>query len=418
MSRLVVLALASASLLGCVDQPNLSSTGGLSFEEFKARMYREPSTGLYVIDWDTVVSGDGALREVWEATQQGALAVYSINGQDIVWSATQKKQLTYCISNTFGANKSAVIAAMAAASDTGWEKMADVNFTYVPGQDGNCTAQNANVMFDVNPVNANGQYLARSFFPNSPRSERNVLIDNTAFQPGGTGGISLGNILAHELGHTLGFRHEHIRPEANAAQCAEDNQFRGLTTYDSASVMHYPQCNGTSTTLAFTQKDKDGVVLLYGPPLTNPSPMTQVTSPANGATVGASFDVEAQIVDADLVKVELSIDGTLTSTLETAPFTFHVANLAVGPHALQIKATDGAGQATTQTINVTVAANDGGDGNGSGSGDGSGTGNGDDVNGIGDDVYGGCTAAGGSSASLASFAFLVGLVGIVRRRRR
>jgi MYXO-CTERM domain-containing protein len=415
MSRLVVLALASASLLGCVDQPNLSSTGGISFEEFKARMYREPSTGLYVIDWDTVVSGDDALREVWEATQQGALAVYSINGQDIVWSATQKKQLTYCISNTFGANKQAVITAMAAASDTGWEKMADVNFTYVPGQDGNCNAQNTNVMFDVNPVNANGEYLARSFFPNSPRTERNVLIDNTAFQPGGTGGISLGNILAHELGHTLGFRHEHIRPEANATQCAEDNQFRGLTTYDSASVMHYPQCNGTSTTLAFTQKDKDGVVLLYGAPLNNPSPMAQLTAPADGATVGTSFDVEAQIVDTDLVKAELSIDGTLTSTLNTAPFTFHVTNLAVGQHSLQIKATDGAGQATTQTINITVAANGGG-GNGSGSGSGSGTGGGgDEANGLGDDVYGGCNAAGGSSAGLV---LLVGLVGLARRRRR
>ena len=122
----------------------------------------------------------------------------------------------------------------------------------MPAQDATCNAQNTNVVFDVNPVNANGQYLARSFFPNSPRAERNVLIDNTAFQPGGTGSVPLANILGHELGHTLGFRHEHIRPEANATQCVEDNQFRGLTTYDSASVMHYPQCNGTSTTLAFT----------------------------------------------------------------------------------------------------------------------------------------------------------------------
>ena len=417
MSRLAVYALASVSLLGCVDQPNTSSTGGISFEEFKARTYREPATGLYVLDWDTVVSGDDALREVWEATQQGALAVYSINGQDIVWSATQKKQLTYCISNTFAGNKQAVIAAMTAASENGWEKMADVNFTYVPAQDANCNAQNTNVLFDVYPVNANGQYLARAFFPNSPRGERNVLIDNTAFQPGGTGGISLGNILGHELGHTLGFRHEHIRPEANATQCTEDNQFRGVTTYDSASVMHYPQCNGTSTTLAFTQKDKDGVILLYGAPLTNPSPMTQVTAPADGATVGTSFDVQASIVDTDLVKAELSIDGTLTSTLNAAPYTFHLTDVAIGSHTLEIKATDGAGQSATQTIRVTVAANGRRGGNGSGSGSGSGTGSGgDEVNGIGDDVYGGCNAAGGGAGGLALA--LVGLVSLVRRRCR
>ena len=36
-------------------------------------------------------------------------------------------------------------------------------------------------MFDVNPVNVNGQYLARSFFPSTSRSTRNVLIDNSAF---------------------------------------------------------------------------------------------------------------------------------------------------------------------------------------------------------------------------------------------
>ena len=32
------------------------------------------------------------------------------------------------------------------------------------------------------------------------------------------------------------------RPEARA--CYEDSSWRPLTTYDSNSVMHYPQCNG------------------------------------------------------------------------------------------------------------------------------------------------------------------------------
>ena len=323
------------------------STAGISFEEFKARTYREPSTGLYVLDWDIVVCGDDALHEVWERRSKArSRSTDQRSGHHLERDAA--KQLTYCMSNTFGANKPTVVDALAQATEHGWEKIADVNFIYVPGEDANCNAENANVMFDVNPVNANGQYLARSFFPNSPRAERNVLIDNTAFQPGGTGTVSLNNIIGHELGHTIGFRHEHIRPEANATQCAEDNQFRGLTTYDSASVMHYPQCNGTSTDLSFTQRDKEGVVLLYGAPLNNPSPMTQVTAPSEGATVGQTFDVQASIIDSDLVKAELSIDGALTSTLNTAPFTFHVANLAVGAHTLDIKATDGAGQSTTR----------------------------------------------------------------------
>jgi uncharacterized protein (TIGR03382 family) len=408
-SKLLASALLAVALTGCVDEPNLSDTQGLTFEEFKARTYREPGTGLYVLDWDTPVSGDAALYQIWEATQQGALAVYSINGTDIKWDATQRKNLTYCVSNTFGTNKQQVIDAMKTASDNGWEKFADVNFVYVPAQDANCTAANTAVLFDVNPVNANGQYLMRSFFPNSPRNERNVLIDNTAFQAGGTGGVPFANIVGHELGHTIGFRHEHIRPEANATQCAEDNQFRALTTYDSASVMHYPQCNGTSTDLSFTQRDKDGVVMLYGPPAQNMSPMTQVSSPQNGATVPPTFTVEASIIDTDLVKADLNIDGALSSSLTAAPFSFQVTNLAVGPHTLEIVATDGANQITRQTINVTVAANGGGGGNGSGGGNGTGNGGGVADN----DVYGGCSSTHGAGLALA----LLGLVGLVRRRR-
>ena len=401
---LYVACAATLFASGCVDPPSLGSTAGISFEEFRARTYREPTTGLYVLDWDTPVSGDAALYKIWEATQQGALAVYNENGQDIVWNATQRKNLTYCVSTAFGQNKQTVIDAMKTASDMGWEKFADVNFVYVPAQDANCTAANTAVMFDVNPVNAQGQYLMRSFFPNSPRAERNVLIDTTAFTD--TGGVPFANIVAHELGHTLGFRHEHIRPEANATQCVEDNAFRGLTTYDSASVMHYPQCNGTSTNLAFTQRDQQGVVMLYGPPAQNMAPTAQITQPANGATVPPTFSVDAQVVDTDLVTAELNIDGALEGTLMAAPFQFQVMNVAVGPHMLEIVATDAAQQITRQTINVTVTAGGGGGGGGSGTGSGgSGAGS--------DDVYGGCSTSSGAGWALA----LLGLIGIVRRRR-
>ncbi len=407
-----VLAIAALTA-GCVDQPDdlkLSSTAGLTFEEFKARTYVEPGSGLYVLDWDTPVSGDAELYRIWEATVQGALAVYTANGQDVKWDANQRKNLTYCISNNFGANKQAVIDAMRAASDNGWEKLADVNFTYVAAQDGNCTSANPNVLFDVNPVNANGQYLARAFFPNSPRAERNVLIDNTAFQPGGTGGVPFANILGHELGHTLGFRHEHIRPEANATGCVEDNQFRGLTTYDSASVMHYPQCNGTSSNLAFTQRDQQGVVALYGAPTTASSPVAQVNFPLDGDTVGPSFEVQAAIVDTDLVKAELFVDGTLKQTLNAAPFTFQVTNLGVGMHQIEVRATDAAGQTANRSLMVTVDPN-GGSGNGSGGGPNLGE---EGVpNGIGEQVSGGCNASGGSGGALL---VLLGFLGLVRRR--
>ena len=90
------------------------------------------------------------------------------------------------------------------------------------------------------------QYLARAFFPSTSEASRNVLVDDSVFT---SGSWTPANILGHELGHTLGFRHEHTRPEAGT--CFEDNNWRPLTPYDSASIMHYPQCNGGSTNLQF-----------------------------------------------------------------------------------------------------------------------------------------------------------------------
>ncbi|WP_375766910.1 M12 family metallo-peptidase [Archangium gephyra] len=104
-------------------------------------------------------------------------------------------------------------------------------------------------------------YLARAFFPNSSRSGCNVLIDSSGFTM--TGAVTLTGVLRHELGHTLGFRHEHTR--STSSGCYEDSQWRALTsTYDRYSVMHYPQCNGLNTgDLILTSLDKSGARSLY-----------------------------------------------------------------------------------------------------------------------------------------------------------
>ena len=258
--RVCTLALPAA-LAACANAtaPDTSTQNPSTFEEFEATTYKEPwEGGVYIVDGDTPVADRKALRELWEQRFSGsALIVHHPGGLDARWNETEKHQLTYCVSDSFGSHKAEVVAAMAAATDQGWETFADVDFIHVEAQDASCTASNTNVVFDVRPVS--GQpYLARAFFPNQSRSTRNILIDSTAYNTV----WSLANILGHETGHTLGFRHEHTRPEAGT--CFEDNNWRALTPYDSDSVMHYPQCNGTQDgDLVLTSLDRQGAASLY-----------------------------------------------------------------------------------------------------------------------------------------------------------
>jgi serine protease len=240
----------------------------LSFEDFEATVYREPfAGGKYIVNGDTTIANRKQLLEFFDESvkprQTTRLVLAQISGLDAKWNEQQKRKLTYCVSNTFGPQQAAVIQQMAGATGE-WEKAAAVDFVHDSSQDASCGPSNATVVFDVRPVNVDGEYLARAFFPNEPRAARNVLIDESSFGLPANEKLQLGGILRHELGHTLGFRHEHTRPESG--KCFEDKNWRPLTSYDAFSVMHYPQCNGKGDwSLNLTDKDKNATACLYGP---------------------------------------------------------------------------------------------------------------------------------------------------------
>ena len=266
-------ALAAATLTaGALTATMLPATAATdygnvpSYQEFRSSTYVDTDS-QYVVNGDEPVATDGRLRQFYDQMVgdrhtgrqvEDGLIVNRVNGRDDAWSAAQVGNLTYCVSTKFGADYSRMVSAMASGAAQ-WEAASSaVDYVYVPSQDASCNTRNTSVLFSVEPVSTT-QYIARAFFPSTPKRSRNVLVDDSIWT---SGSWTPSNIVAHELGHTLGFRHEHTRPESGT--CFEDTNWRPLTPYDSASIMHYPQCNGTSDDLSMTESDRVGVRALYG----------------------------------------------------------------------------------------------------------------------------------------------------------
>ncbi|HET6967285.1 MAG TPA: M57 family metalloprotease [Ornithinibacter sp.] len=257
------LAITSAFAATAAAAPTSDGTAP-SFQEFLASTFQDADRG-YIVNGDEPATSQGALRQFYDTmvaqpdTDVDGLIVNRVSGRDDKWSASQALNLTYCVSTKFGSDYTRVVSAMTAGVGQWEAATSKVNFVHVTSQDGSCTTRNANILFSVEPTKTQ-QYIARAFFPSTSKSSRNVLVNAASLYNAGSWTPS--NIMAHELGHTLGFRHEHTRPEAGT--CFEDTNWRALTPYDSASIMHYPQCNGSSDDLSMTDQDRAGVRALYG----------------------------------------------------------------------------------------------------------------------------------------------------------
>jgi hypothetical protein len=263
----MLLAGLAAGAAGCSGEAGGPleeiNEAGMSFEEFEATVYQEPDTGIYIVDGDTPIVDREALIDFYvNYVQDGALIIHKAGKSVAKWTDQQKLNISYCVNKTgFGGSYSAAVSAMTAAAGA-WESAANVNFVHLTQYDTACSSGQKNVVFDVQLVNSGGQYLARAFFPNQSRTSRNVYIDVSAV---GSSNPDLTGVLRHELGHALGFRHEHTRPESGV--CFEDTNWQVLTSYDKSSVMHYPQCNGiNSWALTLSSLDKSGAASVYGAP--------------------------------------------------------------------------------------------------------------------------------------------------------
>lgn len=158
-----------------------------------------------------------------------------------------------------------VVDAMQQATQA-WQNTCGVKFEHRSDLDTAGGIGPAEALFAVREIDAFGHFIAAAFFPNDPANRRRILIDPSFFAPTLT--FNRTGVLRHELGHVLGFRHEHIRSNAPPA-CPDEPLFdtANLTQYDPQSVMHY-FCGGVgSPELSITPLDRTGSRSIYGPPL-------------------------------------------------------------------------------------------------------------------------------------------------------
>jgi hypothetical protein len=162
-------------------------------------------------------------------------------------------------------NYEVVVANMRQATAE-WEATCGVRFEHRQDLDDRPGIQPEGALFTVREIDTGGEFIAAAFFPNEPISRRRVLIDPSYYDQ--NLGFDKVGVLRHELGHLLGFRHEHIRSGAPPA-CKGESLFNvvDLTEYDPQSVMHY-FCGGVgSRDLKITDVDRAGAQKLYGPSL-------------------------------------------------------------------------------------------------------------------------------------------------------
>ena len=156
---------------------------------------------------------------------------------------------------------------------TDWERVCGVRFEHVERFDDHDDVSRPapeihdDLVFTARFQDQGGRLIAAAFFPTQPPARRKVVFDPSYFRTGLR--FNRVGVLRHELGHVLGFRHEHIRSGAPAT-CpgdVEDVTLFPFGDYDPKSVMHY-FCGGVGNPrLTFSAGDRRGAQQLYGPPV-------------------------------------------------------------------------------------------------------------------------------------------------------
>ncbi|WP_052351071.1 matrixin family metalloprotease [Myxococcus stipitatus] len=289
MTQALVLSLAvSCGGASDIGVPSHDETFEEGWKAFRAQAVESSARpGVFIVEGDIAIHGEEALRKYYKEymsrTSQSLTVLLRDSGGgvivDDVLGEAEKHSLTYCISPRFPSDKQVRVAAAMTAAGLSWSRRVGVSFAHLESEDVWCDSEesgpNLRVNFEVRYVSGPSAFIALSFPPSS--TDRILWIYERAFVSSTANGQTLEATLRHELGHVMGFRHEHIwiSPVAGEPECKvedldqpgrQDDARQLVGGYDVLSVMHYAQCRPAGSPWAYAQTETDyrAAISIYG----------------------------------------------------------------------------------------------------------------------------------------------------------